>query len=206
MAPSEQLPGSSPFRTKGVAYQGLFESFDARVPGGARGAIALLPRETQTFFDQPFLAGSMYDILPLLELSRQGALLCDVSWREFVREGARRQADRDTRGVYRFMLRVASPKLVVERLPRVMVQYFDFGDVSGEHDPEGRLRYEASVRDLPEPVAPWLSAVGEGFIPVVMERAGARDVSVLVHPSRPCGVRAGVRLLEARFAVKWAAR
>jgi hypothetical protein len=186
-----------------VAYQGLLESFDARVPGGAKEAIALLSPETAAFFDQPFLAGSMYDILPLLDLSRQGALLCQVSWREFVREGARRQAERDTSGVYRFMLRLASPKLVVERLPRVMVQYFDFGEVSGEHDPEGRTRFDASVRGLPEPVAPWLSAVGEGFIPVVMRRAGARDVSVLVHPPRPCGLQAGVRLLEARFAVKW---
>lgn len=195
-------PGESPFRTKGTAYLGLLASFDRRVPGGSKAVLERLtdPR-VAAFFGRRFLASSMYDVLPLLEASMLAAKIAGVPWREFVRGGARFQAERDLSGVYRMLLRVASPTLVVERLARILVQYFDFGEVEGEFT--GMTRFEARVRGVPRPVAPWLTAIGEGFIPVVMKAAGAQKTSVLVHPFEPSGHVRGMEVASARFRVTW---
>jgi hypothetical protein len=183
-------------------YQGLFASFDRRVPGGSRAVLERIEdRDVLEFFDQPFLAGSTYDVLPLLEASQVSARVAGVPWREFVRGGAKLQAERDLNGVYRVLLRLASAKMVVERLPRVLIQYFNFGRVRGSFSAE--TRYDATVHAIPKPVAPWLSAGAEGFIPHVMSAAGAKDVTVIVHPFATDGEAHGMELLAARFSVTW---
>jgi hypothetical protein len=195
-------PGTSPFRTKGTAYQGLCASFDRRVPGGSTAVFSRLEDPVVgRFFDQQFLAGSTYDILPLLEASMLAAKVASQPWREFVRGGAAFQAERDLNGVYKVLLKLASPRLVVERLPRVLVQYFNFGRVSGSFS--GKTRYEASAHGIPKPVAPWLAAVGEGFIPKVMTAAGAKEVAVLAHPFERDGTEQGMDILSTRFSVTW---
>jgi hypothetical protein len=195
-------PGESPFRTKGTSYLGLVASFDRRVPGGSKAVFARLedPR-VAAFFGQKFLAGSSYDILPLLEASMTAAKVANVPWREFVRGGARFQAERDLNGVYRVLLRVASARLVVERLPRILVQYFNFCEVDGRFS--GEKRYEARLRGVPRPVAPWLSWIGEGFVPVLMEAAGAPNAAVLVHPFEPEGEVRGMPTSTTRFSISW---
>lgn len=195
-------PGESPFRTKGTGYLGLFDSFDRRVPGGKKAVFARLadPR-VAAFFAQRFLASSTYDLLPLLDASMTAAKITNVPWREFVRGGARIQAERDLDGVYKVLLRVASARLVVERLPRILVQYFNFGAVEGRFS--GEKRFEARIRGVPRPVAPWLTAIGEGFVPVVMQAAGAASSVVLVHPFEHDGEAHGMETTSARFSVSW---
>lgn len=196
------VPGEGPFRVKGVAYQGLIASFDARVPGKAAGVFAKLEDpDARRFFEQPFLAGSTYDIFPLLDASQLAARVVDQSWREFVRGGARLQAERDLKGVYRLFLKLATPSLVVERLPRILVQYFAFGSLSGEL--VSKTRYEARVRGVPKQVATWLGSVGEGFVPVVMSTTGAAEPRFVIHPSEPDGSAHGIDLVSARFAIVW---
>lgn len=195
-------PGTSPFRAKGTVYQGLFASFDRRVPGGSRAVLERIEdRDVLAFFDQRFLAGSTYDVLPLLEASQVSSRVAGIPWREFVRGGARFQAERDLNGVYKVLLRLAAPRIVVERLPRVLIQYFNFGKVSGSFS--GPTRYEAAAHAIPRPVAPWLGAVAEGFIPHVMTAAGAKEVAVIVHPFTSDGEAHGMELLAARFSVTW---
>ena len=197
-------PGESPFRIKGTAYQGLFASFDQRVPGGSKGVLARLEDPTVArFFEQPFLAGSTYDLLPLLEASQLAARVAGVPWREFVKGGARLQAERDLRGIYRMLLKLASPRMLVERLPRLLVQYFTFGSVEGRFS--GETRFEGAARGIPAPVAPWLAAICEGFVPTVMAAAGAPDSAVLIHPFEEDGEEQGMALLTTRFSVSWIA-
>jgi hypothetical protein len=196
------VPGESPFRTKGTAYLGLLASFDRRVPGGSKAVLARLENpDTITFFSQRFLASSTYDILPLLEASQLAAKVAGTPWREFVRGGARFQAERDLNGVYKVLLRVASVRLVVERIPRILGQYFNFGEVDGSF--VGEKRYEARVRGVPRSVGVWLSAIGEGFVPVLMEAAGAKEVAVLIHPFATDGRVQGMETLTTRFSVSW---
>ena len=194
--------GASPFRTKGNVYRALLEAFDVQVPGGASAVLSRLEGpEVKAFFEQQFLVGSMYDILPLLEASMMSARVANQGWREFVRGGGRFQAERDLNGIYKMMLKLATPRQVVERLPRMLIRYFDFGRVEGAASQ--RTRYEAAVHDIPKPVWPWLSAVAEGFIPFVMSNAGAKDATVIMHPPTPTGVRAGMGLLTGLFSVTW---
>ena len=196
--------GASPFRTKGNVYHSLFEAFDKRVPGGASAVFARLEdRDVKAFVEQRFLAASMYDFLPLLELSMISARLAGRGWREFVREGASFTAARDLNGIYKVMLKLATPRMVVERLPRILIRYFDFGRVEGAVSPSRPTRYEAAVHDIPKPVWPWLSAVAEGFIPLVMANAGAKDATVIMYPPTSSGVRGGMDLLTGVFSVTW---
>lgn len=194
--------GASPFRVKGVAYQGLRASFDARVPGGLEGVVARIDRpELTAFFAQPFLPSSTYDILPLLEASQSAARACGTPWREFVRAGSRLQAERDLGGVYRTLLRLASPRMVVDRIPRILTQYLSFGEVKGALTAD--THWEAESRGIPQPVSSWMHAIAEGFVPVLLEAAGAKDVAMVFRPFSVEGRSAGVDLIHARFSVTW---
>jgi len=194
--------GDGPFKVKGTAYRGLQESFDARVPGGMAAVVAKMNRpEVRAFFSQPFLPGSTYDLFPLLEASQVAARIQGTPWPAFVREGSRLQAERDLNGVYRTLLRLASPGLVVERLPRILRQYMAFADVAGEIVGEGR--FEAVATGIPAPATPWMLAMAEGFVPVLMKVAGAKEVAVIVHPREPQGTELGVPIETARFSISW---
>lgn len=195
-------PGKSPFRTKGNVYRALFESADSRVPGGAAAVLARIDDpELRAFYDQPFLAASTYDILPIVPFGMAGARILDVPYAEFVRGGAEFTAKRDMSGIYRVLLKLASPERVAARLPRILSQYFDFGRIEG-HFPAPRT-YEATAFGLPRPLALWMTSVAHGFVPVVMEKAGARNVSVRIRPPTDPTVEHGITLVTASFEVGW---
>lgn len=195
-------PGKSPFRVKGTTYKGLLDRFDRDVPGGFRSVLERIedPRAVD-FLRQTFLPSSMYDIFPLLDAGVVGARIVGKSYRTFVREGAEYQADRDMSGVYRVLLRFASPRRVIERIPRVFMQYMDFGNIDGAL--AGPSRFEGVVSGIPQPVCPWIQSVLEGFIPVVIRRAGASQASVIVRPFEQERVASGVPLMTAQLSVSW---
>ncbi len=194
--------GASPFRVKGHVYQGLFESTDKRCPGGVA---AVLPRladeELQTFFQQKFLAASFYDLLPLLEFGREAAHLAGVPYSSYVRGGARLQAEKDVNGLYRALLRLASPNLVVSRMPRALVQYMNFGQAEGRMTAE--RTFEIVVRGVPEAVQVWLTAAAEGFVPYVLETAGATEVTSRAIRATPDETVNGVQLVRGGVVFKW---
>jgi hypothetical protein len=195
-------PGQSPFRAKGTTYLALYASFDKRVPGGSEAVFSRIEdARVIAFFEQRFLASSTYDILPMLEASKLAAKIAGAPWREFVRGGAKFTAERDLNGVYRVLLKLASPRMVVERLPRILVQYFTFGHVEGHFS--GPTRYEAIARGIPKPVAPWLTHAAEGFVPTVMGAAGAKDAAVIVHPFDVEDHVQGMEMHTTRFSVSW---
>jgi hypothetical protein len=195
-------PGESPFRTKGNVYRGVLESADARVDGGRSAVIARLedPR-LQEFFRQTFLAASTYDILPLVAFGEAGAKLSGVTHAEFVRVGAAFTAQRDMRGVYKILLKLASPSAVVQRLPRILSQYFDFGKIEGRLT--GERTYEARTYGIPRPLVTWIINVTRGFLPVVMESAGARDVTIEVGLAEVEREQQGIDLMKGSFVVRW---
>lgn len=194
--------GESPFRAKGNVYRALLESADRRVPGGHRAVIAHLTDPALVrFFAQPFLAGASFDLLPLVPFGVVGARLASMSYPEFVRGGAAFTAERDMRGIYKFLLRFASPAAMVQRLPKILLQYFNFGKVEGRFLSE--RSYQALVSDVPQPVNLWLMNVAHGFMPVVMKAAGARDVALKVGQATTDSHRHGVEMLRATFTITW---
>ena len=197
-------PGESPFRTKGNVYRALLESADARVPGGRDAVLARLDDPAlATFFAQPFLAASTYDILPLVPFGMAGAKLLGVAYPEFVRGGAAFTAKRDMRGIYKVFLKLASPGAVVQRLPRILIQYFDFGKIEGRFTSE--RAYEATASGIPRPLVIWLMNVAYGFVPVVMENAGARGVELVIRPGELEREERGMALMRSSFVVTWKA-
>jgi hypothetical protein len=195
-------PGTSPFRTKGNVYRALLESADKRVPGGREAVLALIEEpDLRAFYLQNFLAASSYDIFPLLPFGMAGAKIVGIPYGEFVRRGAEFTALRDMNGIYRVLLKLASPEMVIARIPRILAQYFDFGSVEGQFI--GARCYEATARGLPKPIAFWLTNISQGFIPVVLAKAGARHVSMRVRAPAETHVEQGVRLVDVSFDVSW---
>lgn len=195
-------PGQSPYRAKGIVFQGLFGSTDERCPGGVAAVMArILDPELRAFFEQRFLASSLYDLLPIVPFGQTAALLAGAQYVPYVREGARWQANRDVHGIYRALLKLASPRMVCERLPRITMQYFDFGEATGQFT--GDRRYEIGIRGLPRPLAIWLYAAVEGFVPVPLEIAGAKHV-ILRTSLEPSGRSHGdLELMNGRTVVTW---
>jgi hypothetical protein len=166
----------SGFHSRGLVYQGARDYIEKYVPGGCAAVRGNLRPETATFWDQLFLAGTLFDALPIVEISRAAAEVAQQPHEEFIRANAQWLAQRDIRGVYRAILHVLSPSLVAVRLPRVALRYFDFGDASATMSSDGVC--QAEQRGLPQPMASWFTACVEGFVPKALGMAGARNPRV----------------------------
>lgn len=191
----------SPFHAKGLVYQGARHFYAARVRGGLEAFRRHLEPELAEFFDQPFLAGSWYDILPIVSLSQTAARLSGLAHHQLVRQNAAWVAERDMNGVYRFALKLTSPAAVVSRLPRLSLQYFDFGRAEGEMT--GDRRFETWRHGIPEVLAQWMIWVTEGFTPVVLEAAGADRVAVSVPEQQHDGTVLGFSTVRMHFVMEW---
>lgn len=174
------MTASSPrgeHNAKGLVYVGARTFYAERIPGGIAAVDGALESDAaRGFLQQHFIPGAWYDVEPLQALNAAAGRVARVSPFQLIRESARWQAHRDIHGVYRMLLRLATPDLVVTRLPRAAVQYFDFGVVSGEWASPGVYRAEA--RGIPAHLRLWFNAAIEGFAPVALETAGAKDVEV----------------------------
>src|SRR5579883_3482712 len=114
-------PGDGPFRIKGAIYRGHLDYVADHVPGGIEAMLGGFkdPR-LATFFHQQFLAGSFYDIVPLVVAGYVCARQSRKSFSEFIRTRSRHQAERDINGLYRVLLKLTTPSAVLGRLPRLM--------------------------------------------------------------------------------------
>ncbi len=168
--------GKSPFHTSGLVYQGAREFFDQEVPGGSSAVREGLNGELRIFFEQTFLASSMYDVLPMVPISHVAASLAKVSWGDLVRKNARFVAERDIRGVYKLLLNVLSPETVAMRLPKAAMRYFDFGKATAEMLGPGQCRLLQS--GIPKAIAGWFIGAVDGFGTVALGKAGAKGVTL----------------------------
>jgi hypothetical protein len=195
-------PGQSPFRIKGVSYRGHLEYVALRVPGGFDAMQAAFddPR-LRRFFEQPFLAGSYYDIFPLLHAGVACAKIVGTDYLSFVTTRAVHQAEVDVAGVYKVMLKAAPDGLLAKRIPKTIAQYMDFLECdatsSGDHAVVGELR------GAPLAAAPWLAALLRGFVPRLLSLAGARAPAVEFGGLRAGPRKHGVDIATMPFEVHW---
>lgn len=198
--PPTQAP--APFRCKGLVYQGARDFYDRTVPGGSAAvAEGLTDPVARALFQQRFLAASHYDVLPIVGISVTAARLAKMPWKELVQQNAEWLARRDIHGVFRMILRLASPEMVALRLPRASLQYFAFGKATGKL--VGPKHLEGEQREMPESMGHWLIYATEGFAPVALATAGAKDVVVRGQIAGQDGEVGGVPTVTVRYDITW---
>jgi hypothetical protein len=195
-------PGQSPFKSKGVIYRNYFDFVTERVPGGREALLGeLRDPALREFAGQTFLPSSFYDALPSVPLCAAAAALAKLPANELVRELSRFSVERDTKGVYRMLLRLASPGMVMERTPAAAKQYFNFVEASVEK--LGPKAYRTRARGIPEFLAQFYMTVTESFLRHALTLAGARNVQNQWARPAADGDRDGVALVVVQREMSW---
>jgi hypothetical protein len=197
--PLTVAPGRGSFRIKGLAIEGLHSYVAQNVPGGtARVFESIEDPVLREYVKQPFLAASRYDILPYLQTVVAAAAVTGMPASRFLAEQCSWQAARDVSGVYRLLLKVASPETVAQRLGLVWGRYFDFARIDVVAVTPGSV--VLSVRQLPSFLLPWYRAGAVTAGNTVIALAGATDIKVAITPAQSDGQAAGHPL--CRFEVR----
>jgi hypothetical protein len=207
-APQVTAPRAvAPFRTKGLVFRGALDFYEGLVPGGAAAVIAQATKWNPSlpalaeFLSQSFVAGGWYDVFPILPLSRTAARLVGLTHRQITRDNAAWMARRDLHGVYKVVLQLASVEMVAMRLPRLSLRYFDFGSSSGAM--VGPKRMSSQRIGIPSLLGEWFMQCTEGFVPVALALAGAKDVVVRCTSAPGAVRRAGQELVDITVELSW---
>jgi hypothetical protein len=194
--------GESPFRVKGVLYQGTQGFFDANLQGGMATLLAEIhDPELSAFISQRFLPSGWYDVMPVPALIAYEARALGMALGEYLVHRTRYQAKRDLGGVYGWVLRVASPSLVGARLPKIMSQMFDFVNVETEREASEHI--EVRFHGVPVVLREWLHTALAIYADTAMKLAGARAVTVESPRASGESEKAGVGIVTLSFAVHW---
>lgn len=192
--------GRSPFRVKGVLYLGT-QSFFAEHHGIDALLREIEEPQLREFIAQPFLAASLYDVTPVPALIAYEARVLRMGLPSYLLHRTRHQARKDLGGVYAWLLKLASPRLIARHLPRIMMQMFDFASVEVVRDEPNEV--VAVMRGIPRILAPWLEVGLHVYAETALTLAGAR-----ANTSPPklvsAGQRAGLELVEMTVALRWA--
>lgn len=204
-APISKLPvpaGTSPFRVKGTSLLAI-QQHAASVPGGLDAVVALFddPKLAE-FARQLFLPVAVYDALPILPFAEAIAHLKGATLAESVSARARVVAERDITVVQKLLFKLVSTEtLLVDRLPKVALRYFDFGRTHARL--VGPKRCELTMEALPAFLTPWFAAMLQGYVPFAMERAGARHPALRARDPREDGARGGLPTATLTCVATW---
>jgi hypothetical protein len=194
--------GKSPFHCKGVAYRNFLEYLDDTIPGKRAAFLeALTDPALREILTQPLLPSSWYDALPMVTLCGQAAHVVRQPPLRYSRALARFGVQRDVRGVYKFLLRLASAEGLLERSAATVAQYYDF--VSRTVAPETKSSYIVTDSGIPAWSAPYYMSISEGFLDELLPMTGARDVRQHWDPPEPAGNTSGVPVVRLRRFIRW---
>jgi hypothetical protein len=200
--PLPWTPGEGPFRIKGVGYRGHMSYVAEHVPGGIAEMLAgFKDRRIADFFGQKFLAGTFYDIGPLVIAGYVCARQSRRTFYDFVKIRSRYQAQQDIGGIYKVLLKLTSPATVAARLPALSSQYLDF---PGDPKAEMLDKHHAILMrsELPAMLATWFTLVYETYVDVTLTAAGAK--SVLARSTfEPDAPLRGYDAVKFRCEVSW---
>jgi hypothetical protein len=193
--------GESPFRVKGVLYLGTQSFFTEHVRGGMEALVAEIEDPAlRAFITQKFLPSSLYDCIPVPALIACEARAMRMSLEDYLLHRTRHQAKKDLGGVYAWLLRLASPRLVARNLPRIMVQMFDFAAAETiEDQPQHTV---ARIAGVPAVLAPWLQVALSVYAETALKLAGA---TVDAEPPAIVaeGTRAGLPIVTLVLTLRW---
>jgi len=172
----------SPFRVKGVLYLGTKSYFDDHVQGGFEKLRQTLgPGALRDFIDQRFLPSGLYEVLHVPHLIAAEAAATGQSERAYLRRRTEHQAAIDMGGIHKILLKVASPEMVVVRLPKVMTQMYNFGETKITQ--LGPREFDLRVDGVPGDLGPWLETALEIYVESALVASGAK--TPLVTMQRP---------------------
>lgn len=192
----------SPFRAKGVLYRGTVSFFEEHAERGIGLVIdELPPGRLKHFLAQQFQAGSWYEVMIVPALIDAEARALRMSLETYLVYRTRWQAERDTKGVYRLLLKLSSPATVVERLPQLITQMFNFGRPFLEQlEPR---RVGLSVSGIPLQLVPWLETSFRVYIETAVKLAGASECEMKVFAPNVQSPRSGFSMATLRGEVSW---
>jgi hypothetical protein len=195
-------PGKSPFHVKGVLYRNLVEYIDNALDGGLAALVTTFDDPVlRAFTEQPFLAGSFYDVLPTVPLCEAAAKLLRRPFAQLVREFSAYAAEHDIKGIYRLLLKLVSPEMVMGRMPAAAKQYFDF--VATTEQKNGPKSFSGTVRGVPHFAASFFMTASEAFLSRALVLAGAKEPRHAWQAPLPDGEREGVQLVKLLREVNW---
>lgn len=192
--------GSSAFHIKGAGFIGHMAWVDSSYPGGRAAFLAALTPSMRAYFETRFLALSYYDLLALAAAGHVCAKTLKMPYREFIAMRSRHQAKIDLEGMYKILLKLASPRLIAPRIPKVMSQYFDFGEVRIQKEEEFGIHFD--VAGVPLILSEWMLGVYEGFSDVVLAAAGGTAPIMYADVVRQ-GTAHGFVLCTLKMEVRW---
>ncbi len=194
--------GENPFHAKGSVFRSTALILEKYVDGGLQAVLQRVGDPAlRAFWEQPLLAGAWYDVFGMVMTVREIARMRGVPYFKVVQEMSRMVAEEDLNGIYRTLLKLATPEMVAPRLPRIQARYMDFGDVVVGSVARGRA--EATRTGHPRILAHWYVAVISGFIPCILEAAGAKSPRVRWSPPVTDGTSHGFETVSIKFEASW---
>lgn len=195
-------PGTSPFHCKGIMVIDTLLYFDEQVPGGRAAVLARFSDpKLRLYFAQPFVAGGWYDAFCVMALYRSGSLLLGRPYLDVVRGVTRASFPRQVRGIYKFLLKLQSPEMMMRSMHRASSQFYDFTRVEVR---EIRPRtFQSATGGLPVSIAPTYMAASESAVLQLLEFAGARGVRHRWLSPEDDGEAHGQKLTTVRREVSW---
>lgn len=194
--------GESPFRTKGLLYMGTQTFFAEHLRGGVDELYGDIEEpELRAFISQRFLTSGWYDVLPVPALIAYEARALRMALPQYLRHRTKWQAERDIKTVHRWVLRLASPAMVATRLPRVMMQTFDF--VECDVTRPGATEVAVQMGGVPAVLEEWLTNALSVYAETALKLAGAHGVETNMTASTPTARRAGVEVSRMSLHIHW---
>lgn len=195
-------PGASPFRCKGILYLDAIEFFELHIRGGREALLGRMKDPAlRDYLSRSFVVGGWYDLFPLLAFVGSAALATGQPLLETSRALARWTVPRQFSGIYKFLLKMASPEMTVRNLPRLSGSYFDF--VRVEIEEVGPKTFTSNGSGVPAVAAPMYMAVSEVAIVYALECAGAKKARHRWLPQIPEGRTHGMDVVRVRRQVTW---
>ncbi|MDI1443474.1 hypothetical protein [Polyangium sp. 6x1] len=172
----------------------------SRVEGGPAAFVAALPLPAlQGFFGQPFLAGSFYDLYPLVAGSGVLASLLRSQLDTFAHQQGRAQASYDVEHAYRALFQGKSADDVHARLRPLAGRYYDFGEWNVDRVGPDRIR--VVERALPIWIMPWFIPMQIGYFSGLMAALGKPGSTVTLQSFRREGLAGSVPLVVLELEV-----
>lgn len=191
----------SPFHVKGVLYLGTIAFFEKTVRGGMQSLYdEVRDPELLAFIKQRFLPASWYDVLPAPRLVECEARAMRIDVPGYLLHRTKYQANTDLGGVYRFVLKLASPEMVIKRLPRIATQMFDFATPSFVLEDKGHATMR--IAGIPAVCGEWLETSFSVYTETAMRLAGAQGIIVDIRRADE-GRRAGEPIIALEIDVRW---
>jgi hypothetical protein len=189
------------FNMKGNAWRGIREFIEKVVPGGTAALLAELSPSDRTHYQQDFIPSGWYDAIPVEAVTEAAARLTGMTHAAFCTRFGQVVLERDMNGIYRAILRFATPDMMVKSLPLASRRYFDFVVMNIEQ--RGARDYVMHLSGIPRPVLPTYVSVTEVFTRNAISGSGGRDVRVETSAPMPGPAKDGIATVTLDRTLKW---